>query len=163
MSTWGLEGTTPLADFTKTVAEIVLDLFNNQANWTESTVGWANILFTSSTYDGTKFYTVAVKSLSQTNQADVLGSTSYEYTEYVNVHIWVKSLQHGSIPGVEIQAMKSMIEQICAQKRTNVGQGIRYIGIPEWSYSDTQDDQDGSSLYHVVGRVLVEYRKVSTI
>ena len=162
MASWVVEGQN--SDFTSTVAEIVLGLFNNASNWTETTVGFSNIRYTTGWWDGYGNYGVIVRPLSiSKNGADVLGSTSYEFEEYLQVHIFVTSATINQIPTF-VWAIKSQIEKICAQLRTTAGQGIRYIGLPQWTYGAMEGDSQAlQDTWHEYGRMQVVYRKVTTI
>lgn len=161
MSTWGIEGNNPPVDFTKHVAALILDLFDTAVNWTETTVGYTNITFGEGAWTEYGDYAVDVRPLKIISaEADVLGSTSYEFQDSVKVHIFVRHATENAIPS-QLQVIKSQIEKICAQKRITAGENIRYIGLPQWDFGGFEDNQE--TTWHETGTINLQYRKITTV
>lgn len=159
MSTWGLEGSSPLADFTTDVPDLVEALLNNGSNWAETDPARADIIFGNDADNNYGDFHIHCTFGRTESSPDILGSKSYSYNDQVAIHVSVRVPTANTKPA-QLGKMKRQIDKIIAQNCTALGQQIRYISIPQWG--NPEQLRSEQTKWVVVGICDIVYRKVNT-
>ncbi|MGI0023896.1 MAG: hypothetical protein ACREA4_01970 [Nitrososphaera sp.] len=169
MSTYGISGSSPFADLTKTIEALLRDLLF--AQWSLSSpakdtdpekaastrirfgLGWGGTGVRNN-------FEIHCLHLSTLKEVAANGWRLHAFKTIVDVHVFVRRTTTAEPDS--LRKMLQEIDRIVTQKRLNLGEGVKPMRLINWQQADDPDDTETASYWHRVGQVEAWYWKTDT-
>jgi hypothetical protein len=169
MSTYGIAGSAPFADLTKTIEALVRDLLFSQwslsspakdadpeksaANKVRFGLGWGGTGVRNN-------FEIHCIHLSTTKEVAANGWKLHSFRTSVDVHIFVK--RSATSEPDSLRKVMQEADRIVTQNSLTLGEGVKPIKLLGWQEADDPDDTSTATYYHRVGQVECWYWKADT-
>jgi hypothetical protein len=169
MSTYGISGSTPFSDLSKTLEALLRDLLfaqwslSSPAKDTDPEKAAANKVRFGLGWGGTGVrnnFEIHCLHLSTLKEVAANGWKLHEFKTVVDVHVFARRTT--TTEPDHLRKMLQEIDRIVTQNRLALGQGVKPITLLAWQNADDPDDTASASYYHRAGQVECWYWKTDT-